>query len=207
MARFSMAREAVVWLLTIPCFMQAAPSHPVQAARQRFVIHDKGLQQLGVDNRGEFGNPDDWPIWLPDLEYPGHSYTTFLFAAGLWAGGIRNGLPLVSVCTDGDDGTNEFAGLELATEEDQASYLIASVGWLEKSTDPLATSAQDSALRGIVETPYGHTTHERYAHYLGLGRSAVDDDGDGRVDEDPAGDISCDYQDNDGDGQYDEAAR
>jgi hypothetical protein len=184
-------------------FAEVGISDPAQTAQRRFIVHDKGLQQLGMDNRGELGNPDALPIWLPELEYPRGSGTTFLFSAGLWVGGIRDGVPIVSVCTDGDNGTKEFSGQELATQPDQENYSIESIGWLGKSTDSLTTSDQESALLGRVETPYGQSINIGCVHYLGLGRYGVDDDGDGRIDEDPAGDISCDYQDNDDDGLYD----
>ncbi|MBN1426275.1 hypothetical protein JXA88_17125 [Candidatus Fermentibacteria bacterium] len=203
MTRDSYAHSGAV-ILWLAAFLTGTSSpDPAQIAQRRFIIHDKGLQQLGMDNRGVLGNPDWLPLWLPNLEYPRDSGTTFLFSAGLWVGGIKDGVPIVSVCVDGDNGTHEFGGLEFGTLEDRANPAIGSIGWLGKSTDPLTILDQDAALIPGDNTPYGLNAAGQYIHYLGLGRYGIDDDGDGLIDEDPAGDISCDYQDNDGDGLAD----
>lgn len=187
MSRFSWVRFSLSWLLLASVLARTAAPDPAQTARRRFIVHDKGLQQLAIDNRGEFGNPDGWPFDLPMLEYPRDSGTLFLFSAGLWVGGIRDGMPIVSVCTDGDNGTSEFAGLEFATLQDRANPSIESIGWLGKSTDALTAFDREAALA---------TEDDRYGlrpgiHYLGLGMKGIDDDGDGLIDEDPAGDMSC----------------
>ncbi len=163
-----------------------------EIADRRFAVHYRGLQRLGMDNRGEFANPDCVPLWAPNLEYPGGSGTFFLFSGGLWVGAMKDGVPIVSVCTDGDNGTNEYGSLEFATQEDLANEEIGSVGWLEKGTsaETLGEYAEEIACPPNLG-------------YLGIGVHDVDDDGDGLIDEDPAGDISQDYLDNDGDGLID----
>jgi len=162
-------------------------------AERWFAVHSEGLQRLGMRNNGEIGNPDHFPAWIPNLEYPGGSGTVFLFSGGLWVGAMRDGEPIVSVCTDGDNGTNEFGPLEFAADDDRQIEDIGSVGWLEKGIDSASTFPNI----GFHDSNY-------FSYYRGSGTRDKDDDADGLIDEDPAGDISRDYQDNDGDGLVDE---
>ena len=151
-------------------------------------MHQAGLQWLGMSNDGEFGNPSQDTLWIPELEYPGGSGTVFLFSGGLWIGAKVDGRPVVSGCTDMDNGTNEFGPLEIATPTDRANSLVRSVSWLERCPEADPGTREQARLEG---------------RYLGVGLPGIDDDGDGHTDEDPAGDISSDYLDNDGDGLID----
>jgi len=165
-----------------------------EIAEHNFAVHYMGLQRLGMRNNGEIGNPDDVNAWIPDLEYPGGTGTQFIFSGGLWFGAIRDGIPIVSTCTDGNNGTQEYGALEFGTPEDIADSLISSIGWLEKGLNAEALG------EGI---DYGYGRIHINPAYRGIGVRYVDDDGDGLIDEDPAGDMSRDYQDNDGDGLID----
>lgn len=162
-------------------------SAPIVAER-RYAVHHGGLQWLGMSNDGEFGNPGGDTLWVPELEYPGESGTVFLFSGGLWVGATVDGQPHVSTCTDSNNGTNEFGALELATPADRADSAVHSVSWLERRPVADSEARQRAKLEG---------------RYLGVGIMGIDDDGDGRIDEDPAGDISADFIDNDGDGLID----
>ena len=76
--------------------VQEGQQVPAIIAQARFANHIKGLQWMGMANKGEWGNPDVRPIFLPELEYPGGSGTVFLFSGGLWVGAVKNGVPIVS---------------------------------------------------------------------------------------------------------------
>jgi len=193
-------RRTLVSFLLLAAFLQNANSaEPSAIAESWFAIHEEGLQWLGMRNNGKLANPDAVPYNLPALEYPGGSLNMFLFSGGLWVGGLRDGTPIVSTCIDGDNGTSEYGPLEYATDEDLDDPGVGSLGWLEKTTDPVtAEDQEDRKIHGRYPSTVGRS-------YLGIGRRGIDDDGDGLVDEDPAGDISRDYIDNDGDGLFDDA--
>jgi hypothetical protein len=196
-------------------------------ARRRFAVNAAGLQWLGMSNHGELSNPDHLSgHWIPELEYPGGTGTVFLFSGGIWVGAIKEGIPIVSTATDGDNGTGEYGPLEFATPEDMADIDVLSVGWLEKVPGPVS---EDLIMQARLD-----------GRYLGVGSRGVDDDddwnifddlnGDGipsadwdgpegdanndgifdydpepGIDEDPSGDISADNIDNDHDGLFDAA--
>lgn len=169
---------------------------PALIAERRYANHTKGLQWMGMANKGEWANPDNVPIFLPQLEYPGGSGTVFLFSGGFWVGAIRNGQMIVSTATDGDNGTGEFGGLEFATPADQQTD-TRSVGWLEKTKDAVTDDMVLQAFRG--------------GRYLGKGVKEKDDDGDWTLADDVNADgkPSADYDgrpgvDDDGDGAIDE---
>ncbi len=196
---------------------------PALIAERRYANHTKGLQWLGMANKGEWGNPDAVPIFLPELEYPGGSGTVFLFSGGLWVGAIKDGQMIVSTATDGDNGTAEFGPLDYATPEHQQSD-VRSIGWLEKTKDPVNDAMVLQAFRegrylgkGVKEKDDdGDWTLEDDLD--GNGKASADWDGpeadangDGvfnydpepHIDEDPAGDTSHDFLDNDFDGLFD----
>ncbi len=162
-----------------------------EIAERRYAVHHKGLQWLGMSNEGVFVPTPGESLWVPELEYPGGSGTVFLYSGGLWVGALKDGRAIVSGASDFDNGTNEFGQLEYGTVDDMANEEIRSIGWLEKSSDRVTAEDQENA--------------KKEGRYLGMGVLGVDDDNDGRVDEDPAGDISNDFIDNDGDGLVDSA--
>lgn len=169
---------------------------PALIAERRFANHVKGLQWMGMSNKGEWGNPDGLPISLYELEYPGGSGTVFLFSGGVWVGAVKNGVPIVSTATDGNNGTGEYGGLDFATPADQQTD-TRSVGWLEKTKDAVTDAAVLDAFRA--------------GRYLGKGVKEKDDDGDWNVEDDVNGDgkPSADFDgrpgiDDDGDGAIDE---
>lgn len=170
----------------------------------RFAVHDKGLQWLMMANFGELANPDDRPAGpptpfhpassqlAPKLEYPGGTGTRFLFSGGLWVGAIKDNLRIVSTVTDGDNGTGEYGPLST---------------WLYQSTD-------DGAKENDDDGDWNAATDDRN----GDGSPSNDWDGpnadangDGilnydpepHIDEDPVGDMSADFLDNDFDNLID----
>ncbi len=172
----------------------------------RFAIHDKGLQWLMMANFGELANPDDRPAGPPTpyhpsssqrdskLEYPGGTGTRFLFSGGLWVGAKKNDIRIVSTVTDGNDGTGEFGPVS---------------SWQYQSTDNASKENDDDG-------DWNAATDDRD----GNGSASNDWDGpnadangDGvlnydpepHIDEDPIGDMSADFLDNDFDGKIDEA--
>ena len=166
-------------------------------AQREYAVNSKGLQWLGMANHGEWSNPDDVNRWIPELEYPGSSGTVFLFTGGVWVGAVRNGIRIVSTATDADNGTGEYGALEFGTVEDRSNPLIQSIGWLEKTKDPVTVDDQENArTRGI---------------YLGIGSKEKDDDGDCVIDYDVNADGGADSDfdgkigtDDDQDGVVDE---
>jgi hypothetical protein len=192
-------RTLVLLLLVVAFLPTDVFAEASTIARRRFAIHEEGLQWLGMRNNGELANPDYVSLHIPDLEYPGGSMTEFLYSGGLWVGAVKGGIPIVSTCTDGNNGTAEFGPLEFATDDYVSLDSLYSLGWLEKTTNPV--TADDQAERKELGRYSGGVGRA----YLGIGVRDVDDDGDGLIDEDPAGDMSRDYVDNDGDGASDGA--
>lgn len=142
--------------------------------KRSLFMHDVGAVRMTLSNWGEQGNPDGVPGYI-GFEFPAGSGNDFLFSSGIWVGAIVNGVKLVSTGTDGDNGTNEFApSLPIGPAPFQNSYF------------PVSATSDFVSGRPHVR-----------------GAKGVDDDGDGRIDEDPAGDISNDFIDNDGDGKVD----
>ncbi len=125
------------------------------------VVHNVGELQLNITNWGLIGSRPNLPSTFgdaPSAMWPAGSGVDYLFAAGLWIGGIKNGVPAVS--------TGQFENEFLPTP------------------DPTDT---------IYRTAEGQLDGSRYPF------PDEDDDGDGRVNEDPKDGI-----DNDGDGRIDE---
>jgi len=133
---------------------------------------------MALNNRGEFGNPHG-AAGYKGFEWPRDSGSDFLFSAGIWIGAIVNGIPRVSTATDRDNGTCEFWPEHIGTFP--STYPEA---------DWFASSWNTTFFRG---RPYA------------CGMLGRDDDGDGRTDEDPPGDMSNDHIDNDRDGFVDMA--
>lgn len=154
-------------------------------APRELIVHTKGLQWLTLANWGEMSNPDERQGFYPALEYPGGSGTQFLFSGGLWVGAIKGGTPIVSTVTDGDNGTNEFGPV---------------MGWLETSKETLPKEKDDDGdwtaaddLNGNGEPDSDWDGPDADAN----GDGVFDYDPEPHVDEDPVGDISADFMDND----------
>lgn len=196
----TVAWQAAAWILLSAAFLATESSAESSVIADRhFAVHEEGLQLLGMENDGVYANPHALALNLPELEYPGGSLTVFLYSGGLWVGGLKDGVPIVSTCVDGNNGTREFGGMEFASAEDLAALEGTSIGWLEKTTNPVTTDDQAD------RKEFGRYDGEVGRAYLSIGQKGRDDDGDGLIDEDPAGDISRDYIDNDGDGVCDGA--
>jgi hypothetical protein len=122
-------------------------------------FHDAGQLLLHTSNRGYFGR---WgsDTGNPSAEWPAGSDHEYLWAAGLWVGGV------VAEDTTTTAGVHEFG--EFFNFEPEGC---------------------GQPPEGICVTFSGHPSGQRL----------VDDDGDGRVDEDP-----LDGEDNDHDGRFDE---
>lgn len=146
----------------------------IDVGKKSLFAHDVGNVRMTLSNWGEQGNPDATPGYL-GFEYPLGSESDFLFSAGIWVGAKVNQQPLVSTGTDGDNGTNEFAPSLPIQDGFPWSYF------------PLSSITDNIAGRTYIK-----------------GAKQVDDDGDGLIDEDPAGDMSADFIDNDGDGKVDD---
>ena len=151
----------------------------------------KGLQWLNLANYGEFANPDERAGFYPNLEYPGGSGTEFLFSGGLWVGAIKGGTPIVTTVTDGDNGTNEFGPVMdwFATDKETRPK--------EKDDDGDWTLADDLDGNGLPSVDWDGPSADAN------GDGIFDYDPEPRIDEDPAGDISADFIDNDFDGLID----
>ena len=170
-----------------PMVMELAKIFP-----NSFVQHVKGLQWLNLANFGEFANPDGRSGFYPNLEYPGGSGTEFLFSGGLWVGATKGGTPIVSTVTDGDNGTNEYGPV--------SSWLVTSKDDLpkEKDDDGDWTIADDLDGNGMPSSDWDGPDADAN------GDGVFDYDPEPNIDEDPVGDISADFIDNDFDGLIDE---
>jgi hypothetical protein len=134
-------------------------------ARDAFAgwFHDAGNVLLHVSNRGRFGRASS-DLTSPSAEWPAGSNHEYLYAAGLWVGGV--------VTRSGVQDTLVSAGLY------QREF---------RNFEP--DEGCGTPLQGICRTFEGAPS----------GIRRFDDDGDGRIDEDP-----LDGADNDGDGRIDE---
>jgi hypothetical protein len=124
-------------------------------------VHDVGEVQLNITNWGLIGSRPSIPATYanaPSAMWPAGSGVDYLFAAGLWVGGIKNGVPLVST------------------------------GQYENEILP-----GDHPLDTMYRMAEGDPGGSRYPY------PGEDDDGDGRLNEDPK-----DGFDNDHDGLVDE---
>jgi hypothetical protein len=173
----------------------------------RFAVHDRGLQCLLMANHGELSNPDNRPadpsrtpyaegssVRNSRLNYPGcDTNTGFLFSGGLWVGAIKAGERIVSTVTDGDNGTREFGPL--------SSWLSQSTETASKENDDDNdwTRANDRDGDGAPSNDYDGPNADAN------GDGVFNYDPEPGIDEDPVGDISRDFLDNDNDGLIDEA--
>ncbi len=65
-------------------------------------VHNIGELQMHVTNWGEFGSRPSWALpWseAPSAMWPAGSGVEYLWAAGLWVGALRSGIPSVSTAT------------------------------------------------------------------------------------------------------------
>lgn len=177
-------------------------SKPNAIVANQWAVHQKGLQWLMMGNFGELSNPDGRTAastpFAPgsaqlaaELEYPGGTGTVFLFSGGFWVGAIKNGEKIVSTVTDGDNGTREFGPI---------------MSWLGQSKDVAAkeidddgdwTAADDLNGDGLPSSDWDGPNADAN------GDGVFNYDPEPHIDEDPVGDISNDFQDNDNDGLID----
>jgi type IX secretion system substrate protein len=111
------------------------------------------------------------------LEYPVGSCFEHMFGGGPWIGGLINGVRRVDESYNGDDARHEFEPERTDTARDRIWYTHA-------GTEDFFAKTQD--LNGYN----GYYFH----HGIQVNRRRIDDDGDGKLDED-----ELDGQDNDGD--------
>jgi hypothetical protein len=65
-------------------------------------VHNVGELQMHVTNWGEFGSRPSWALpWseAPSAQWPAGSGVEYLWAAGLWVGAVKSGVPAVSTAT------------------------------------------------------------------------------------------------------------
>ncbi len=65
-------------------------------------VHNIGQLQMHITNWGEFGSRPSWALpWseAPSAQWPAGSGVEYLWAAGLWVGAVRSGVPMVSTAT------------------------------------------------------------------------------------------------------------
>jgi hypothetical protein len=129
-----------------PPFPQDKDRHGTAIVDGSFV-HDVGELQLNITNWGLIGSRPSVPATYsnaPSAMWPAGSGVDYLFAAGLWVGGIKNGIPLVST------------------------------GQFENELLP-----GDNPLDTMYRMAEGDLGGARYPY------PGEDDDGDGRINEDP----------------------
>ncbi|MBU1706972.1 T9SS type A sorting domain-containing protein [bacterium] len=179
------------------------------------IMHDVGNVRMTLFNRGEFGNPTG-AAGYRGFEFPINSGSNFIFSAGIWVGAIVNEQRLVSTVTDGDNGTCEFWPIHIGTypsENVQPSF----GDWYLSSTR-FDTFSERYLVCGGMQRDNDGDWNPSSDDLNGDGRpspnwdgDSLDANGDGNfcydpephIDEDPVGDISHDYLDNDFDGLVD----
>jgi hypothetical protein len=183
-------------------------------AKKSLVLHDIGNVRMSFANWGEQGNPDG-AIGFKGFEFPINSGNDFLFSAGVWVGAISNERRLVTTTTDGDNGTNEMYPVHIGTYP-QANYGSSFGDWVVTSTtlDRLGDRYYVRGAKGVDDDGDWIAADD----LDGNGKPSANWDGDSldanhdgnprydpepHMDEDPAGDISHDYIDNDFDGLVD----
>jgi hypothetical protein len=65
-------------------------------------VHNVGELQMHITNWGEFGSRPSWALpWseAPSAQWPAGSGVEYLWAAGLWVGAVKSGIPAVSTAT------------------------------------------------------------------------------------------------------------
>lgn len=145
-----------------------APRHPPDKEhRGTFVVdgsfvHDVGELQLNITNWGLIGShPSELARYssAPSAMWPAGSGVDYLFAAGLWIGGIKNGVPLVS--------TGQFENELWPTQHPLDTIYETFEG------DP-----------GGARYPYPGEDDDADGRVDEDPKNGMDDDGDGAVDED-----------------------
>ncbi len=155
--------------------------------------HNVGNIWLRVSNFGFFGSGDDAVPQFPSLEYPGGSGIDYLYQGALWFGAKKKrrnesgkllywkDKNMSETITDTDELWNPALTVVVDTltsvgfdgDADQYEFLPA--------FNPLETSAIGSKY-GIYNSTDNVVTTSIRNH-----RKGVDDDGDGKIDEDPVG--------------------
>lgn len=157
--------------------------------------HNIGNIWLRVSNYGFFGSGDNTPRW-PSLEYPGGSGIDYLYQGALWFGAKKQR-------------RNEAGEKLFWVDKEHSTDLVSESDVLENPEEyPLATlvidtlvtvgfDGDDSIFEFLPAYNQEETTVAGYATnnlidtvlYATLreNRRGVDDDGDGKIDEDPAG--------------------
>jgi hypothetical protein len=157
--------------------------------------HNVGNMWLRVSNYGFFGSGSDTQNQWPSLEYPGGSGIDYLFQGALWFGAKkvrrnRDGEPLYWRNWPAEKGPNDV----VTFDQIPAGNIVKMV------VDTLVTVGFDGD-RSLYEFLPAYNTREfqnvNYARYnmedkvvtrsTRQHRRAFDDDGDGRIDEDPVG--------------------
>ncbi|MFH1009908.1 MAG: hypothetical protein V1784_01575, partial [bacterium] len=183
-------------------------------SRRAMIMHDIGNVRMGLANWGEQGNPDG-VVGFKGFEFPINSGNDFLFSSGVWVGAILDEKRLVTTGTDGDNGTNEMYPVHIGAYP-QENFGPGFGDWVVSSTtlDKLGERYYVQGAKGVDDD--GDWTSADDLN--GDGKPSADWDGDSldangdgnfkydpepHVDEDPPGDISADYIDNDFDGLVD----
>ena len=184
-------------------------------AVQAIIMHDIGNVRMTLSNWGETGNPDAI-VGYKGFEFPINSGADFLFSAGIWVGAELNGVRYVSTATDGDNGTNELYPVHIGTVPLTRLTPTLFDDWYISSKSFSEFNGQDYIFgsKGVDDDGDWTTADDRDGNGLpsqDWDGDSLDANGDGNprydpephVDEDPAGDISSDYVDNDNDGLVD----
>lgn len=139
-------------------------------------VHNVGELQMNVTNWGIMGSMpmSNYPMGdFPSAQYPASSGIEYLYAAGLWVGALRNGIPCVSTAYPED---------EFRAPMDAVSTIYSSFAG-DFRGNHLPLQADDDLDGKIDEDPL----------------NGLDDDGDGRIDEDFAAIgtqmFACEYND------------
>jgi hypothetical protein len=140
-------------------------------------VHNVGELQMHIGNWGLFGS---WPgssqpfAGSPSAQWPAGSGVEYLFAAGLWIGGIKAGIPAVT--------TSTYAAEFRPTQDSRDFIYRAAEGVRGGNRQPSTTADDDND--GLVDEDW---------------LNGYDEDGDGEIDEDFAAVskqmFSCQYID------------
>lgn len=158
-------------------------------------VHNFGNIWLRVSNYGFFGSGETSPKW-PSLEYPGGSGVDYLYLGGLWFGAKKYrrdevgrklywlSFPPVAnddVVAEGEEGWNP----ELHAVIDTLTS-IGLDGWRRVNELLPAYNPLETSYLGTQYTAYNYKDVAATAS-IREQRKGVDDDGDGKIDEDPVG--------------------
>lgn len=140
-------------------------------------VHNVGKLHMNITNWGILGSmpQSGYPMRdAPSAQYPAGSGVEYLFAAGIWVGAIKNGIPSVSTGYPED----EFRPKSVPSSTIYRSYESSRGG------TRLPADADDDG-DGAMDEDF---------------LNGIDDDGDGKIDEDYAAVgsqmFSCEYYDN-----------